>query len=408
MRSDDQHLVQPDKNLGQGNAPATLCVQAGTLDDPHTGAVGTPIFQTSVFLFGPEKYEAIINGDQRRHLFYTRYGNPSQWSVQRKMAELEGAESGLVFSSGMGAISATLLSLLRAGDHLVTTRDIYGGSSSLFLNLFPQWGIEASFADSHDFSAIEAAITPKTRLLYFEALSNPLLKYADIGRLADIAHRHGAKLVIDATFLTPMGIQPLRLGADLVVHSATKYLNGHSDVCAGVVVGSKAQLDEIWRRMIHLGSSLDPHAAFLLERGLKTLHLRMRAHHENALKIARYLERHPKIQEVLHPLLPSHPDYQRSSIELKDMASGMVTFFVAGGDEAALRLCREVRIIREATSLGGVESLVSLPFNSSHAQLSGEEREAMGIHAGCVRLSVGVEDANDLIADLEQALKAIS
>jgi len=389
-------------------AAATLCVQAGTLDDPRTGAVGTPIYQTSVFLFGPEKYDAIVQGDQRDHLFYTRYGNPSQWSVQRKMAELEGAESGLVFASGMGAISATLLSLLEAGDQVISTRDIYGGSFGLLMDHLPAWGIETTLVDAGDLGAIEAAITPKTRLLYFEALSNPLLKYADIPALAGIAHRHGLKLVIDATFLTPIGIRPLSLGADLVLHSATKYLNGHSDVCAGVVVGGKALLDTIWRKMVHLGSPLDPHAAVLLERGLKTLHLRMRAHHHNALQIARFLQDHSRVEKVLHPLLPSHPDHARAARDLAEMAGGMVTFFVRGGDEAALRLCRRVEVIREATSLGGVESLVSLPFNSSHAQMTAREREDIGIGPGCVRLSVGVEDVDDLINDLDRALEGIS
>ncbi|HKI84457.1 MAG TPA: aminotransferase class I/II-fold pyridoxal phosphate-dependent enzyme, partial [Candidatus Krumholzibacteria bacterium] len=389
---------------GQDFAPATLCVQAGTQDDPITGAVGTPIYQTSTFHFTAETYEAMRIGKQRDHLLYTRYGNPSQWSVQRKIAALEGAESGLLFSSGMAAISTTLLSLMESGDHMVTTHDVYGGTSGLLINHFPKWGIEASYVELDDLAAVEAAITPKTKLLYFEALTNPLLKYADIKGLAAIARRHGLKLVIDATFLTPIGIQPISLGADLVIHSATKYLNGHSDLCAGVVLGSKELVDMIWGRMIYLGGSLDPHAAFLLERGLKTLHLRMRAHHENALKIARFLEGHPDVNKVIHPLLKSHPNYERASRDLAAMAGGMVTFFVEGGDEVGLTVCHETKVAREATSLGGVETLISMPYNSSHIQLTQEEREAVGIHPGCIRLSVGVEDAQDLIADLDQAL----
>jgi cystathionine beta-lyase/cystathionine gamma-synthase len=397
----DRHFDSPrNPNLASG----TLCVQAGTQDDPHTGAVGTPIFQTSTFHFGPETYEAIIKGEQRGHLYYTRYGNPSQWAVQQKMAELEGAESGLVFSSGMAAISTSLMSLMKSGDHMVTTHDIYGGSSSLLINHFPNWGFDVSYVDVEDLEAVEAAITPKTKVLYFEALSNPLLKYSDITGLAKIAHKHDLKLVIDSTFLTPIGIKPLSLGADLVVHSATKYLNGHSDICAGVVVGSRAIVDEVWKRMVHLGGSLDPHAAFLLERGLKTLHLRMRAHHENALKIACFLDQHPHVTKVIHPLLPSHSAYARASHELEHMAGGMVTFFVEGGDEVGLAVCHNTRVMKEATSLGGVESLISMPFNSSHAGLTEAEREAVGISKGCVRLSVGVEDGEDLIADLDQAL----
>ncbi len=404
MAADNTERTKSHEHHGPSFAPATLCVQAGTQDDPITGAVGTPIFQTSTFHFTAETYEAMRIGKQRDHLLYTRYGNPSQWSVQRKIAALEGTESGLLFSSGMAAISTTLLSLMKSGDHMVTTHDIYGGTSGLLINHFPKWGIEASYVDLEDLAAVEAAITPKTKLLYFEALTNPLLKYADIKGLAAIARRHGLKLVIDATFLTPIGIRPISLGADLVIHSATKYLNGHSDLCAGVVAGSKELVDEIWGRMIYLGGSLDPHAAFLLERGLKTLHLRMRAHHENALKIARFLEGHPHVNKVIHPLLRSHPEYERTSRELAGMAGGMVTFFVEGGDEAGLTVCHETKVAREATSLGGVETLISMPFNSSHIQLTQEEREAVGILPGCIRLSVGVEDAQDLIADLDQAL----
>ena len=389
-----------------GAGPSTTAVHAGTHDDARTGAVGTPIYQASTFLLGADQYGSIEQGFARDRFIYSRYGNPSQWAVQEKLAALEGADSAIVFSSGMAAITATVMALVDKGAHVVASADLYGGTYNLFNQEFPTFGMSATLVDPQDFAAIEAAIRPETQLMYFEAITNPLLKIIDIPRLAEIAHRHGLRLVIDGTFAPPVAMRALEQGADVVVHSASKYLNGHSDLIAGVAAGPRKLIDMIWPRLLNYGGSLDPHACFLLERGLKTLAIRMRAHEESAHALAQYLEGHPKVARVFYPLLDSHPDRAVARRLLKN-GTGNVTFFVQGGDQAALALVNALRIPKQATSLGGVESLVSLPFNTSQASFTARQRAAIGIHPGCVRLSVGIEDAADLIADFEQALAKI-
>ena len=385
---------------------STTAVHAGTHDDPRTGAVGTPIYQASTFNLGADQYGSIEHGFARDRFIYSRYGNPSQWAVQEKLAALEGAESAIVFSSGMAAITATVMALVDKGAHVVASADLYGGTYNLFNQEFPTFGMSSTLVDPQDFSAIEAAIRPETQLMYFEAITNPLLKIIDIPRLAEIARRNGLRLVVDGTFAPPVAMRALEQGADVVVHSASKYLNGHSDLIAGVAAGPRKLIDMIWPRLLNYGGSLDPHACFLLERGLKTLAIRMRAHEESAHALAQYLETHPKVTRVFYPLLSSHPDRAVARRLLKN-GTGNVTFFVEGGDAAALALVNALRIPKQATSLGGVESLVSLPFNTSQASFTVRQRAEVGIHPGCVRLSVGIEDAADLIADFEQALAQI-
>lgn len=385
--------------------PATIAVHAGTYDDPLTGAVGTPIYQTSTFLLGEEQYRAIDEGYARNHFIYTRYGNPSQWSVQEKLASLEKADSAIVFSSGMAAIAAAVISLLEKGAHIVASNELYGGTYNLFQKELPALGFSVSYVDPCNLKGIEAAIGPETKLLYFETMSNPLLKVADVPALSAIAKRHKLRLVVDATFTTPMAMHALEHGADVVVHSCTKYLNGHSDLVAGVAMGGRSLMNSIWPRLLAFGGSVDPHTCFLLERGLKTLPLRMKAHSEGAMAVATFLSTHPKVREVRYPGLPNHLDYILASRLLK-LKGGMVTFSV-GSDEAALKLLGGLRLMRQATSLGGVESLVSLPFNTSHAAYTAEQRANLGIGPGCVRLSVGVEAPEDLIDDLIQAFERI-
>ena len=384
---------------------ATQAVHAGTFDDPLTGAVGTPIYQTSTFLLGEEQYRAVEEGYARDRFIYSRYGNPSQWAVQEKLAALEGAESALVFASGMAAISATVLALLDKGAHIVASDELYGGTYNLFHHELPSLGFTVSYVSPRDIAAIQAALRPNTMLLYFEALTNPLLKVVDIAAIAEVAHAHGARLVIDATFVTPLGCRPLALGADMVVHSCTKYLNGHSDLVAGVALGSRKLTDMVWPRLLAFGGCLDPHACFLLERGLKTLAIRMRAHQEGALAVAQFLSTHPRVRQVLYPGLPSHPDHALARRMLRN-TGGMVSFNVAS-DAQALALLPKLKLMREATSLGGVETLVSLPFNTSHAAFTAEQRARLGIAPGCIRLSVGIEHPDDLIADLDAALAAL-
>lgn len=383
--------------------PATLAVHAGSHDDPATGAVGTPIYQTTTFRLDDATCQAMAEGRVRPHLIYTRYGNPSQWAVQEKVAALEGAESALVCASGMGAIAAGLLAVLAPGQRVLASRELYGGTYRLLSQELPSFGHPVDFADLTDPAAVAEALRPGTGALYLETLTNPLLNLADLEVCAALARRHGLRLVVDATFTTPLGLKPLALGADVVVHSASKYLNGHSDLIAGVAAGSREIMDRAWSRMLSLGSCLDPHACFLLERGLKTLPLRLRAQEAGALQVARWLESRPEVARVLHPGLDSHP--QRGLAKrLLTWTGAMVTFDLKEGDAAAEAFCRRLRLVKYATSLGGVESLASLPYNTSHASFSETQRQAMGIRPGCVRLSVGIEDPEDLLADLAQAL----
>jgi cystathionine beta-lyase/cystathionine gamma-synthase len=385
----------------------TRAVHAGTRDDIATGAVGTPIYQTSTFILNEDQYESVEGGYARDRFIYTRYGNPNQWAVQEKLAALEGAESAIVFSSGMAAITATVLAMVDKGAHLVAASDLYGGTYNLFNQEFPTLGMSSTLVASYDLESIEAAIQPNTQLLYFEVITNPILKVVDIPRLADIAKRHNIRLIVDSTFAPPPVMRPLEHGVDLVIHSAWKYLNGHSDLIAGVALGPRKLIDQIWPRVLNYGGSIDPHACFLLERGLKTLPIRMKAHEESATALAKYLEDHPSVEKVLYPMLPSHPDHALAK-KLMRMGTGNVTFFVKGGDQAALKLLDHLKLPKQATSLGGIESLISLPFNSSQATMTAKQRAEIGIHPGCVRLSVGIEYAEDLIPDFETALAAIT
>jgi len=382
--------------------PATTAVHAGTHDDPVTGAVGTPIYQTSTFILGEDQYRAVEEGYARDRFIYTRYGNPSQWAVQEKLAALEGAESAIVFSSGMAAISATMLSMLDKGAHVVASNELYGGTYNFFHHELPSLGFTVSYVNPRDMSAIEAAIQPNTMVLYFETMTNPLVKVVDMPAIGALARRHSLRLVVDATFTTPLGMHPLEHGAHVVVHSCTKYLNGHSDLVAGVAMGARKYMDSIWPRLLAYGGCLDPHACFLLERSLKTLPLRMRAHAEGAYAVATFLQQHPKVREVHYPGLPSHADHALAKKLLRNMG-GMIAFAV-DSDAMALKLLDRLQLMRQATSLGGVETLVSLPYNTSHAAYTSDQRARLGIPAGCVRLSVGIEDPQDLITDLEQAL----
>lgn len=402
-----QHGPSVNQNQRPYDGDSTKSVHAGTMDDPFTGAIGTPIYQTSTFSLQDEQYTAVEQGHARDRFIYTRYGNPSQWAVQNKLAALEEAQSCIVFSSGMAAIAAAVMAMVEKGAHVVTSNELYGGTYGLFNHELPTMGMSVSYVDPLELDAIEAAIKPSTQVLFFEALTNPLLKLVDIEQLSVIAKRHQIRLIIDATFVTPIGCKPLTLGADLVVHSCSKYLNGHSDLIAGCVMGSRKLVDRVWPRLLNFGGSMDPHAAFLLERGLKTLKIRMDAHQQSALALATFLQSHELIKTVRYPLLASYPQYHLAGKMLNN-ASGMICLEVEGGDEAALKLIDYLQLPKQATSLGGVESLVSLPSNSSHAGFTSKQMQAMGIQPGCIRLSVGIEDSEDLIADFTQALAKLS
>ena len=395
-------LVQTQLDA-ETHGTSTLAVHAGTYNDPVTGAVGTPVFNATTFLFQKESYDAFDQGMIRDYPIYTRYGNPTQWAVQDKIAALEHAESAIAFSSGMAAISTTLLSLTNRCGHIVTARDLYGGSYNLLRDDMHQYGRSVSFVDPTDIAAIEAAVRDNTEVLFFETLTNPLLKCPPLKELGELAKKSNVYLVLDNTFLSPICMTPLDLGAHVVIHSGTKYLGGHSDLISGTAAGSRKYLDMIWSKMLKLGGSLNPQDCSLLERSLKTLDLRMRAHVENAQELAFYLDQHPAVARVYHPSLPNYP-YDWAVELLPRGAGGMVTFEVKGGDQAGLELMDGLTIIQAATSLGGVESLISMPFNTSHSSLVEHQRQEVGINPGLMRLSVGIENVSDLKADLNQAL----
>jgi len=386
---------------------ATKAVHAGQYDDPQTGALGTPIYQCSTFFLNEASYEAIEEGRGRDEMIYTRYGNPSQWSVQEKLSALENAESSIVFGSGMAAISSALLAMLDKGSHVVSSRDIYGGTYNFLYEDLDKFGMSVTFTSPIDINEIEAAIQENTKVLYFEALTNPLLKITPIKELVALGKKYNLRVIIDNTFLTPYNVKMLDFGVDLVLNSATKYLNGHSDIIGGTVSGSRKLVDRIWPQMLKNGGSMDPHVCFLLERSLKTLALRMRTHNANAFELATYLENHPKIKRVYYPGLASHNQHELAKEQLQGKNSGMISFEIEGGDHNAHALLNNLKLPKEATSLGGVESLISLPYNTSQASLTKEQQKAIGINDGLARLSVGVEDITDLISDLEQAITTI-
>lgn len=386
---------------------STKSVHSGQYDDPTTGALGTPIYQCSTFYLNEASYEAIEEGRGRDEMIYTRYGNPSQWSVQEKISSLENAESSIVFSSGMAAISSTLLAILDKGSHVVSSRDIYGGTYNFLYEDLDRYGMSVTFTSPTDISDIEAAIQDNTKVLYFEALTNPLLKIVPIEQLVALGKKHNLRVIIDNTFLTPYNVKMLDFGVDLVINSATKYLNGHSDLIGGTVSGSRKLVDRIWPQLLKNGGSMDPHACFMLERSLKTFALRMRTHNSNAFELANYLEKHPKIKKVYYSGLASHEQHELAKTQLKGKHSGIVSFEIEGGDINAHALLDTLILPKEATSLGGVESLISLPYNTSQASLTKSQQKAIGINDGLVRLSVGVEDIEDLINDFDQAITTI-
>ena len=379
---------------------ATHTVHSGT---QHIGdAVNTPIFQSSTYKLTDDRYAGWAAGAQHT-LLYARLSSVNSDAVAQKLIALEHGEDAEVFASGMAAISSTLVALLNQGDHMVASADVYGGTYGLLTEELPRFGISTTMADMRDPASYEAAIQPNTKLLYIETLTNPVLKVCDISAMVDVAKRHNLLLIIDNTFASPWGCQPLNLGADLVIHSTTKYLGGHSDIIGGAVIGPKELIAQIFMRKVHFGGSPDPHACYLLERGMRTLDVRMPRICENAATLAGRLEQHGAIERVYHTSLESHPDFEVAQRTMPK-GSGMVAFVVKGGDEAAMKFMRGLNIIYEATSLGGVESLIECPFNSSHMFVPEDVRVAAGVVPGFVRLSVGIEDVEDLWQDIDQAL----
>ncbi len=382
---------------------ATRSVHSGT--QHIEGAVNTPIFQSSTYYLNDERYAGWANGAQHT-LIYSRLSSVNSEACVEKICAMEGAEDGELFASGMAAISTVLMGLLSNGDHVVASPDIYGGTYGLMVEELPRFGIEVSLADMQDPTSYEAAIQDNTKMLYIETLSNPMLKVCDIEAMSTIARKHDLLLVIDNTFTSPWGCQPINMGCDIVIHSTTKYLGGHSDIVGGAIVGRKDLIAQLFPKKVHFGGSPDPHACYLLERGMRTLSARMPIHCSNAADIANRMESHPKISSVIHPSLTSHPNYDTAQRTMPK-GTGMLAFVVEGGDDAALRFMRGLKLIFEATSLGGIESLIECPFNSSHMSIPEDVRHAAGIVPGFVRLSIGIEDVEDLWDDISSALEAI-
>jgi cystathionine gamma-synthase/cystathionine gamma-lyase/cystathionine beta-lyase len=374
----------------------TQLLHAGEPRPRIAGAVVTPVFQSSTYLSGDEHGYHDIR--------YIRLNNtPNHEVLHRKLAALESAEAAVVAASGMAAISTALLATLRAGDHLLCQSNLYGGTHDLITKDLPGLGITATFVDAADASGWERALTPRTRVFYVESLTNPLLLVGDLAAVPRFARAHGLVSMIDNTFATPVNFRPCELGFDLVLHSATKYLNGHTDLVAGAAMGREPLVRAVKHKLDHLGGTLDPHAAFLLHRGLKTLALRVRHQNQSAHAIAGFLEGHRAVERVHYPGLPSHAGHARGR-ELMRGFGGVLSFELRGGVAAAEALLRRVELPAFAPSLGGTESLITRPAATSHAGLDPDERRRIGIADGLIRLSVGIEATEDLVEDLDRAL----
>ena len=377
---------------------ATRAIHAGQQPDPTTGAIMTPIYASST-------YVQRSPGDHQGWE-YSRSHNPTRDAYEQCIADLEGGSRGFAFASGMAA-TATVLELLDSGDHIIAMDDLYGGSFRLFHNVRERSaGLKFTFTAVEDPQALKAAIRPETRMIWVETPTNPMLKIVDIAAVAEVARECGALLVVDNTFASPMLQRPLELGADIVVHSATKFLNGHSDIIGGVaVVGEDTELAErLWYLLNSIGGIQGPFDSFLAMRGLKTLALRMRAHCDNALQIAQWLEQHPAVKTTLYPGLESHPQHELAMQQMGGQGGGIISIDLKGGLDAARKMLEGCKLFALAESLGGVESLINHPAIMTHASVPVEKRAALGISESLVRLSVGVEDVNDLIAELETVL----
>jgi cystathionine beta-lyase/cystathionine gamma-synthase len=374
----------------------TKLILAGEPQPRILGAVTMPIFQSAMFQYSGEK--------SYHDLKYIRLNNtPNHVALHVKLAALENAEAALVTASGMAAISTALLSVLSQGDHLLVQDCLYGGTHDLITKDLPALGISFDFIDGNDPASWEKKLRPSTKAIYVETMTNPLIQVADLKAVVNFAKAHGLVSMIDNTFASPINFRPPEWGFDLSLHSCTKYLNGHSDIVAGAVIGKKDLIEKTTHKLNHLGGSLDPHACFLLHRGMKTLGVRVRYQNESTLKIARFLESHPLVQKVNYPGLPSHPAHERAR-SLFEGFSGMLSFEVKGGMEAAERFMKKTTIPVVAPSLGGIETLLTRPATTSHAGLTPEERRKAGISDGLIRMSVGIESPEDTIDDFKQAL----
>jgi methionine-gamma-lyase len=365
-----------------------------------------PIYQTSTFEFPRAESlgEKISGGPDNEVYVYTRGSNPTQRTLEKTVAAIEGSEDAICTCSGMAAITLIAMTFLKQGDHAIVSNVTYGDTHNLFESIMPKFGVEATFVDTTDVQNIKKALRPNTKIVFFETPSNPLLRLTDIKAAAAITKPNGIRLVVDNSLMSPVFQQPIREGADISVHSLTKYLNGHSDVIGGIVLCNKKDRLELRSILFTTGPVLDPHAAWLVLRGIKTLEVRMKKHEENALKIVKFLLSHPKVEKVFHPAVPGHPDAALAKRQMSGMPA-LLSLEVKGGYKAALAFINRLELFKRAVSLGGVESLAEHPASMTHSIIPKAEREAVGITDSMIRLSIGIEDAEDLIDDLKQALE---
>ncbi len=386
---------------------STKSVHSGEEVCPLTGSITTPIYQTSNFGFADLDSLKRVYTDHSKGYFYTRYSNPTFEAVEGKLGDLMGAQKAVVFSSGMAALTSAILSLVSSGDHIVSAFDIYGGTFNFFANVLPRYGVAIDLIETTDAGRLAESIRPNTKVIFFESPTNPLLKLMDIGEVAEIGKKRGIVTFMDNTFATPFNQKPIEMGIDLVMHSATKYLGGHSDLIGGVVAGGEGLMRKVMCSRYVFGGIPDPQSAWLLMRGVKTLKVRMAAHNQNGMKAAQFLEEHPRVDRVYYPGLKSHPQHQLAERQMRGFG-GMVSFEVTGGDGVLGQFLGGLGICQLAVSLGGIESLICPPALTTHRRLSKSQRSRAGIKDNLIRLSVGIEDAEDLIDDLARALEAIS
>ena len=386
--------------------PETSAIHAGVTGFPDRGAVTPPIYQTSTFQFrNTEHLNAVLSGKMEGDL-YTRYSNPTQRAVERTLAALEKTESAIVMGSGMAAITTTVLGLLKTGDTILTTADIYGGAYHFFHDFLPQFNIRTIMVPSHDPGDLEAAMTPETRMIYVESPTNPLLNILPLKEVAELGKKHGCVTVIDNTFATPFNQTPVDFGFDIILHSATKYLGGHSDILAGAGAGPADKIDTLKKTLRILGPTLDPFAAWLMLRGMKTLSVRIKQQNENTLKMAEYLEKHPRVRQVYYPGLPSHPQHELAKQQMRGFG-GVLSFEIDGTAKDAEKFVESVEMMAMAPSLGAVESLITQPVTTSHRSFTKEDRKKAGISDSLIRIAVGIEHIDDLIADCEKGFAAL-
>jgi methionine-gamma-lyase len=397
------HLISDIMDT-KGKGFDTKLIHAGDFEDAFGSAV-TPIYQTSTFAFKSVEHGASLFKGEEHGYIYTRLSNPTIDALENKMAQLENGFGGVALASGMAAVTTAYISFLKSGDHMISSQSVYGPSRGVMESVFADFGVESSYVDTSDLQAIEAAIRPNTKLLYIETPANPTMVLTDIAEASKIAHSHGIIVVVDNTFSSPYIQKPLELGADVVLHSLTKFMNGHADIVGGALI---AKEEQVYRRMkkimTMMGGNMDPHQAYMVIRGLKTLSIRMDRSQENAMKVATFLENHPKVEWVKYPGLDSFPQKQLADEQMTGYG-GMISFELKGGISAGIQMMNNVHLALLAVSLGGVETLIQHPASMTHSGISLEKRLEAGISDGLVRFSVGIENVEDIIADLDHALQ---